>query len=66
MKKRVHLDSVDERSKLKPRRDPYFQRLSEGRYVGYRRMTKASVGSWLARFYDGEKYVQKPLGARRP
>jgi integrase len=25
-------------------------------------MTKGSAGTWLARFYDGDKYVQSPLG----
>jgi site-specific recombinase XerD len=44
------------------RRDPYWQRIAQGRYVGFRRMTKASPGTWLARFYDGARYVQQPLG----
>lgn len=58
----MKLDRVDSRRSLKPRRDPYWQRLSRGRYVGFRRMTRGSDGTWLARFYDGEKYHQKPLG----
>jgi len=61
MKRSNGIDSVDFRQKLKPRRDPYWQRLSRGRYVGFRRMSKGSPGTWLARFYDGEKYQQTPL-----
>ena len=62
MKRATHLDSVEARSRLKPRRDPYWQRLSEGRYIGFRKMTARSAGSWLARYYDGAKYPQDPLG----
>ena len=59
---RVRLDRVDERAKLKPRRGPYWHPLTQGRSVGYRRMTRASAGTWLGRFYDGARYLQKPLG----
>jgi integrase len=58
----MKLDRVDSRHKLKVRRDPYWQRLSQGRYVGFRLMSKGSIGTWLARFYDGAKYQQRPLG----
>jgi integrase len=50
------LDRVDVRSKLLIRRDPYWHRLSEGHHLGYRRMTRGSPGTWLARFYNGESY----------
>lgn len=56
------LDRVDVRAKLELRRDPYWQRLSEGRYVGFRRMTRGTPGTWLARFYDGERYTYETLG----
>ena len=56
------IDRVDVRSKLEPRRDPYWYRLSAGRYVGFRKMTKISPGSWLARFYDGERYIYPESG----
>jgi len=52
---------VSVRKALKPRRDPYWWRLAEGRYIGFRRMSASSPGAWLARFYDGEKYHYKPL-----
>ncbi len=35
------------RKKLAPRREPYFRRLSKGRYVGYR----AGADTWHARIY---------------
>lgn len=58
----VNLSRVDARDRLAPRRDPYWQRLTTGRYIGFRRMTKGATGTWLARAYDGEKYHQEPLG----
>ena len=58
----MKLDRVEARSRLEVRRDPYWQRLSEGRYVGFRRLSAATLGTWLARFYDGERYHHKPLG----
>lgn len=60
MTKRI--DRVDVRAKLTARRDPYWHRLTQGRYVGYRRMARGAVGTWLARIYDGERYLQSPLG----
>jgi integrase len=56
------IDRVDVRTKLPLRRDPYWHRLAEGRYVGFRRMTKGSPGTWLARAYNGERYVYETLG----
>jgi len=58
----TNIDRVDVRARLKVRRDPYWKRLSQGRYVGFRRLTTSTPGSWLARFYDGESYHHKPLG----
>src|SRR6185369_826589 len=60
MSKRI--DRVDSRAKLEPRREPYWYRLSAGRYIGFRRMTSTSEGSWLARYYDGQRYLSRPLG----
>jgi hypothetical protein len=59
---KVQLDRVGFRERLAPRRDPYFQRVAQGRYVGFRKMTTDTPGTWLARFYDGESYAHKPLG----
>jgi len=43
---------VLERNKLKPRRDPYWQKLMAGCYLGYRKMTATSDGNWSARYLD--------------
>lgn len=58
----IQIDRVDTRARLTVRRDPYWLRLSEGRYVGFRKMTSGTNGTWLARFYDGERYEYHPLG----
>ncbi len=54
---------VSERDKLKPRRDPYWQKLSKGCYLGFRKMTIGAAGTWIARFLDTlhGKQVYKPL-----
>lgn len=58
----MKLDRVDHRDSLSIQREPRWQRLSQGRHIGFRRMTRGSPGNWLARFYDGEGYVYCPLG----
>lgn len=59
------IDTVEARSKLKPRRAPYWHRLSTGCHVGFRKMTASSDGTWLAQVYDGgtRKQTRKSLGA---
>lgn len=49
------IDRVDARDRLTLRRDPYWKRLSEGRYIGFRKMTKGSAGTWLARIWNPDK-----------
>ena len=58
------ISNVVDRAKLKVRRDPYWSKVLTGAYLGYRKMTTNSQGSWLARFYDEEaqKQVYKTLG----
>src|SRR4051794_5181118 len=60
--RKVRLDRVDSRGAAPPRRDPYWQRLSAGRFVGFRKMMPGSSGTWLAREYDGERYRYTSLG----
>ena len=43
---------VSERDKLKPRRDPYWQKISKGCYLGFRKMTTGTTGTWTARHLD--------------
>ncbi len=50
----VKLDTVSAREKLKPRREPYWQRLESGCFLGFRKMTPQSIGSWIARYRDAE------------
>lgn len=43
---------VQARDKLQPRHEPYWVKLSTGCYLGFRKLTTGSTGSWLARFRD--------------
>jgi len=58
------ISNVIDREKLKPRREPYWQKISKGCYVGYRKMTSSCDGTWVARcLLDGEsKQSFRPLG----
>ncbi|WP_028354847.1 tyrosine-type recombinase/integrase [Bordetella petrii] len=57
------IDSVSARDRLKPRRAPYWHKISTGCYVGFRKMTADSAGTWLARYRDGDKQPSKSLGS---
>lgn len=49
------IKTVRDRERLKPRRDPYYEKLALGQYVGFRKMTVSSKGTWVARYReDGE------------
>lgn len=48
------LDTVIAREKLKPRREPYWQRLDSGCMLGFRKMAAGSIGSWVARYRNAE------------
>lgn len=60
----TRIDTVGSRNRLVPRRDPYFQRISEGLFVGYRKMRSGSAGTWSIRLRDGAtgKQINSPLG----
>lgn len=59
------LSKVSEREKLKPRREPYWQRLRPGCFVGYRASPIGGAGTWVARAYDEEqcRYRYRALGS---
>lgn len=59
------LSTVKNRERLKPRREPYWQKLAQGHYVGYRPSSLGKGGNWTARCYDPEtrKQQRHPLGA---
>jgi hypothetical protein len=51
------------RAALRPRRDPYWHRLRQGFYLGFRCTAPGGVGTWIARrLVEGRKYVYKALG----
>jgi integrase len=58
------ISTVTEREKLKPRNAPYYQKISKGCFVGYRKLKPSASGTWLARCLpDGEqKQSFKALG----
>lgn len=58
----TNIKTVAGRSKLLPRREPYWERIGEGRYLGFRFMTTGKPGSWVARYYD-EASGKKPTKA---
>ena len=62
----ANITKVNERDTLKPRRDPYWQKLMAGCYLGYRKMTTTGDGNWSARYLDESqtpaKQVYKTLG----
>ena len=60
----MDLSRVKDRDGLKARHRPYWQRLSPGRYLGYRTSAREGSGTWIARVYDeqGRNYRFKSLG----
>jgi len=50
---RNRIDTKTAREKLSPRREPYWYKLQQGCYIGYRASTKPG-GSWVARWRDTE------------
>jgi integrase len=54
----VRIDTKTGRDKLKPRREPYWRKLTQGRYLGFRKTH--SGGSWIAR-YRTEDHKQRYL-----
>lgn len=58
------IDTVSARARLAPRHPPYWQRDSKGQYVGYRKLTADSAGTWWARHRDEAtgKQIEHALG----
>lgn len=59
------ITTVRARDALKPRAEPYWHKLSTGAYVGYRKMSADSDGTWIAYWRDaatGKKH-KRSLGA---
>ena len=60
----LDLSKVKDRNELKPEREPHWQRLHTGCFLGYRPSKRGSTGTWIARAYDEDagKYRLKALG----
>ena len=60
----VDLSKVGAREKLKVQREPHWQRLRTGCFLGFRRSKRGGKGTWIARAYDEDtgKYTVKSLG----
>ncbi|MBO6825355.1 MAG: tyrosine-type recombinase/integrase [Sneathiella sp.] len=60
----LDLSNVGRREKLRIQREPHWQRLREGCFLGYRRSKRGGAGTWIARIYDTDtgKYRVKSLG----
>lgn len=60
----LDLSRVGEREKLKPRREPHWQRLRAGCFLGFRPSKQGGAGTWIARAYDEDssRYSVKSLG----
>lgn len=55
------LTKKGERSKLEPRREPYWSRVEIGLYLGWRALG-GGVGTWIARRQEGGKKTYQALG----
>lgn len=60
----MDLSKVGERERLKAQREPHWQRLRAGCFLGYRPSKRGGKGTWIARVYDEDssKYRVKSLG----
>lgn len=58
------LSKVSHRETLKWRREPHWQRIRPGCFLGYRPSAREGAGTWIARAYDEDarKYRLKALG----
>lgn len=55
----MKLSIVKDREGLKPKREPYWERMDKGAYLGFRKMAKDSEGSWVARWREEPSGKQK-------
>lgn len=60
----LDLSKVGERTRLKAQREPHWQRLRAGCFLGFRPSKAGGTGTWIARAYDEDagKYRVKSLG----
>ncbi len=60
----IDLSKVGKRGKLKAQREPHWQRLRAGAFLGFRPSQRGGPGTWIARAYDADarRYRMKSLG----
>jgi len=60
----LDLSRVGKRGELKARREPYWQRLRAGCFLGFRPSKAGGAGTWIVRVLDPDtgKYQLKSLG----
>lgn len=60
----MDLSKVNDREALKAQREPHWQRIRPGCFLGYRPSAKGGAGAWIARSYDEQAsgYKLKSLG----
>jgi len=60
----LDLSKVKDRDALPARREPHWQRIRPGCFLGYRPSQREGAGTWIARAYDDEQrgYRLKALG----
>lgn len=60
----LDLSKVGAREKLKAQREPHWQRLRAGCFLGFRPSKRGGKGTWIARVYDEDsrRYKVKSLG----
>lgn len=66
MAKKIDITRVAGRERAQPRREPYWQTLSQGRFLGFRAI-QGEAGTWVARCHNtgkvaANKYEFKALG----
>lgn len=59
------ITTVAARDRLKAQHEPHWLKVSTGSYIGFRKMTATSTGTWIARHRDDEtgKTTKRSLGA---
>ncbi|MBY8828841.1 tyrosine-type recombinase/integrase [Hephaestia sp. CMS5P-6] len=60
----LDLSKVKEREALRPQREPHWQRIRPGCFLGYRPSVREGAGTWIGRAYDEDQraYRLKALG----
>lgn len=66
----MNLKSESNRSRLKPYREPYWEKLPtaliKGVSLAYRRSPETDTGTWHVRVYRDGKYYSSNLATERP